>query len=80
MAPLCDSVGSDGIMPYSTGSERQKSTGATGKTLKEGSNINKSLLSLGAVISKLGEASKKVMFLIKLSTVNHPDMKLHAAG
>lgn len=42
------------------GSERQKSTGASGKTLKEGSNINKSLLSLGAVISKLGEASKKV--------------------
>lgn len=42
------------------GSERQKSTNATGKTLKEGANINKSLLSLGAVISKLGEASKKV--------------------
>lgn len=43
------------------GSERQKATGATGKTLKEGSNINKSLLSLGAVISKLGELSKKVV-------------------
>lgn len=42
------------------GSERQKSTGATGKTLKEGANINKSLLSLGAVINKLVEASKKV--------------------
>lgn len=42
------------------GSERQKSTNATGKTLKEGSNINKSLLALGAVINKLGEASKKV--------------------
>ena len=37
------------------GSERQKSTGATGSQLKEGSNINKSLLALGAVISKLGE-------------------------
>ena len=42
------------------GSERQKSTNSTGKTLKEGSNINKSLLALGAVINKLGEASKKV--------------------
>ena len=41
------------------GSERQKSTNATGKVLKEGANINKSLLSLGAVISKLGEASNK---------------------
>ena len=41
------------------GSERQKSTGASGKTLKEGANINKSLLALGAVINKLVEASKK---------------------
>jgi hypothetical protein len=40
------------------GSERQKSTKAEGKTLKEGSNINKSLLALGAVINKLGESSK----------------------
>ena len=40
------------------GSERQKSTNATGKTLKEGANINKSLLALGAVINKLGEAGK----------------------
>lgn len=55
------------IVPLITlfaGSERQKATGATGKTLKEGSNINKSLLSLGAVISKLGELSKKVIYLI----------------
>jgi len=41
------------------GSERQKSTGASGKTLKEGANINKSLLALGAVINKLVEASNK---------------------
>lgn len=41
------------------GSERQKSTNASGKTLKEGANINKSLLALGAVINKLVEASKK---------------------
>ena len=45
------------------GSERQKSTKAEGKTLKEGSNINKSLLALGAVINKLGESSKKVITL-----------------
>lgn len=47
------------ISYVSSGSERQKSTGASGKTLKEGANINKSLLALGAVINKLGEASKK---------------------
>jgi centromeric protein E len=41
------------------GSERQKSTNATGKTLKEGANINKSLLALGAVINKLGQKGKK---------------------
>eukprot|EP01036_Dinobryon_divergens_P029916 gene29916-39087_t len=41
------------------GSERQKSTKAEGKVLKEGANINKSLLALGAVINKLGEISKK---------------------
>ncbi|RYH05438.1 hypothetical protein EON65_44680 [archaeon] len=40
------------------GSERQKSTKAEGKVLKEGANINKSLLALGAVINKLGEACK----------------------
>lgn len=40
------------------GSERQKSTKAEGKVLKEGANINKSLLALGAVIKKLGEVSK----------------------
>ena len=41
------------------GSERQKSTGTTGNQLKEGSNINKSLLTLGNVISKLGESARK---------------------
>ena len=35
------------------GSERAKKTGATGGTLKEGININKSLLALGNVISSL---------------------------
>lgn len=40
------------------GSERVKSTGATGATLKEGSNINKSLSELGNVINALVEQAK----------------------
>ena len=39
------------------GSERADSTGATGDRLKEGANINKSLSSLGNVISALAELS-----------------------
>lgn len=35
-------------------SERADSTGATGVRLKEGANINKSLVTLGSVISSLG--------------------------
>eukprot|EP00966_Prymnesium_polylepis_P196886 4562349-Prymnesium_polylepis.1 len=35
------------------GSERQSKTGATGGKLKEGANINKSLMALGLVIGKL---------------------------
>jgi hypothetical protein len=35
-------------------SERASSTGATGVRLKEGANINKSLVTLGTVISALG--------------------------
>lgn len=35
-------------------SERANSTGATGQRLKEGANINKSLVTLGNVISALG--------------------------
>ena len=41
------------------GSERIKKTGATGSTLKEGININKSLLALGNVISALVDDTKK---------------------
>ena len=41
------------------GSERTSSTGATGLRLKEGGNINKSLTTLGLVISALAERSKK---------------------
>ena len=40
------------------GSERAASTGAEGNTLLEGSNINKSLTTLGMVLSKLAEQSE----------------------
>ena len=39
------------------GSERANATGATGQRLKEGAHINKSLVTLGSVISALAEAS-----------------------
>ena len=39
------------------GSERAESTGAKGTRLKEGANINKSLTTLGKVISALAENS-----------------------
>uniref|UniRef100_A0A915CN57 Kinesin-like protein n=1 Tax=Ditylenchus dipsaci TaxID=166011 RepID=A0A915CN57_9BILA len=41
------------------GSERAQSTGAEGQRLKEGANINKSLTTLGLVISKLADESSK---------------------
>ncbi|PAV79903.1 hypothetical protein WR25_24154 [Diploscapter pachys] len=41
------------------GSERATSTGAEGQRLKEGANINKSLTTLGLVISKLAEETGK---------------------
>jgi len=40
------------------GSERANSTGATGQRLKEGANINKSLTTLGKVISQLALVSQ----------------------
>jgi kinesin family member 1 len=42
------------------GSERANSTGATGQRLKEGANINKSLTTLGKVISSLAIASQEL--------------------
>lgn len=45
------------------GSERQKKTKAEGDRLKEGISINRGLLSLGNVISALGDESKKVTFV-----------------
>ena len=41
------------------GSERVGQTGAAGERLKEGANINNSLMVLGQVISKLSEASSE---------------------
>lgn len=41
------------------GSERADATGATGARLKEGANINKSLTTLGKVISALAEVATK---------------------
>jgi len=44
------------------GSERAKKTGASGATLKEGININKSLLVLGNVISALSDKTAFVPY------------------
>ncbi|KAL5283822.1 KIF16B family protein [Megaselia abdita] len=41
------------------GSERANATGATGQRLKEGAHINKSLVTLGSVISALAEQSNR---------------------
>lgn len=41
-------------------SERANATGATGQRLKEGAHINKSLVTLGSVISALSELSSSV--------------------
>lgn len=45
------------------GSERLKRTGATGERAKEGISINSGLLSLGNVISALGDTSKRVLHI-----------------
>lgn len=42
------------------GSERADATGATGVRLKEGGNINKSLVTLGNVISSLGQKRSQI--------------------
>ncbi|XP_072031002.1 kinesin-like protein KIF16B isoform X2 [Amphiura filiformis] len=43
------------------GSERADATGATGNRLKEGANINKSLVTLGNVISALADCASSAM-------------------
>ena len=47
------------------GSERADSTGAKGTRLKEGANINKSLTTLGKVISALAEVVSAAGALLK---------------
>ncbi len=49
------------------GSERADATGATGVRLKEGGNINKSLVTLGNVISALGERCCCVTVVLSMS-------------
>lgn len=51
------------------GSERADATGATGVRLKEGGNINKSLVTLGNVISALGESLVFVLVCLKVFLV-----------
>ncbi|MBE7326223.1 hypothetical protein IEQ44_16465, partial [Nocardioides sp. Y6] len=46
------------------GSERADATGASGLRLKEGGNINKSLVTLGNVISSLGKHSHYYYLLL----------------
>ncbi|MGH0137126.1 UNVERIFIED_CONTAM: hypothetical protein FKN15_015822 [Acipenser sinensis] len=66
--PMSDQAKFDAEMPCETvskihlvdlaGSERADATGATGVRLKEGGNINKSLVTLGNVISALADLSQ----------------------
>ena len=55
------------------GSERQEQTGALGERQKEGRSINKSLLFLGIVISKLSEGEKYAICatFLCLSSIMH---------
>jgi kinesin family protein 16B len=60
-AGYCDGVPSETVSKIHlvdlAGSERADATGATGQRLKEGAHINKSLVTLGSVISALAELS-----------------------
>lgn len=49
------------------GSERADSTGAKGTRLKEGANINKSLTTLGKVISALAEVVSIQVYQLKFN-------------
>ena len=53
------------------GSERADSTGAKGTRLKEGANINKSLTTLGKVISALAECVSIKPWTIALTGVGY---------
>lgn len=51
------------------GSERADATGATGVRLKEGGNINKSLVTLGNVISALGKSLGFILVFFLIITL-----------
>jgi len=54
------------------GSERADSTGAKGTRLKEGANINKSLTTLGKVISGLAEmVCMPIMYIMKYHLIDY---------
>ena len=53
------------------GSERSKATGATGDSLKEGANINKSLSTLGRVIAALSDPKSKSKAPFRDSKLTH---------
>lgn len=57
------------------GSERANATGATGERLKEGAHINKSLVTLGSVISALAEQSTSTTTTTTSSSANSKIMK-----
>lgn len=58
------------------GSERANATGATGERLKEGAHINKSLVTLGSVISALAEQSDSLNVNKKKSYIPYRDSVL----
>lgn len=66
------------------GSERADSTGAKGTRLKEGANINKSLTTLGQVISALAEIvsspSSLLIMLSELRANTHFSYKLNISA
>ena len=51
------------------GSERAESTGAKGTRLKEGANINKSLVTLGNVIKALGGRLVCIDYLLDILSI-----------
>jgi kinesin family member 4 len=66
----CDEIRSRITFVDLAGSERLKKTGATGKTRKEGIDINRGLLALGNVINALGDDRRRA------GHVNYRDSKL----
>nr|CAI5852221.1 unnamed protein product [Callosobruchus analis] len=79
-AGYCDGVPSETVSKIHlvdlAGSERADSTGATGQRLKEGAHINKSLVTLGSVISALAELSSEQKGEKKSSFIPYRDSVL----